>query len=65
MPQHRLTALAIAAALSVASGAAHAAEGMWVPQQLPEISKPLKQAGLKLAPEQLADLTGDPLGAVV
>ncbi|WP_192906734.1 S46 family peptidase [Luteimonas marina] len=38
---------------------------MWVPQQLPEIAAPLKKAGLKLAPEQLADLTGDPLGAVV
>nr|WP_203415201.1 S46 family peptidase [Pseudoxanthomonas suwonensis] len=38
---------------------------MWVPQQLPEIAGPLKKAGLELAPEQLADLTGDPMGAVV
>ncbi|MBN8261840.1 MAG: S46 family peptidase [Xanthomonadales bacterium] len=38
---------------------------MWVPQQLPEIAGPLKQAGLKLDPNQLADLTGDPMGAVV
>ncbi|MBN8717615.1 MAG: S46 family peptidase [Stenotrophomonas sp.] len=38
---------------------------MWVPQQLPEIAGPLKQAGLKLDPKQLADLTGDPMGAVV
>ncbi|WP_147652299.1 S46 family peptidase [Vulcaniibacterium gelatinicum] len=38
---------------------------MWVPQQLPEIAGPLKQAGLKLDPAQLADLTGDPMGAVV
>ncbi|MCE7033265.1 S46 family peptidase [Lysobacter sp. GX 14042] len=38
---------------------------MWVPQQLPDIAGPLKQAGLELAPEQLADLTGDPMGAVV
>ncbi|WP_026010534.1 MULTISPECIES: S46 family peptidase [Pseudoxanthomonas] len=38
---------------------------MWVPQQLPEIAGPLKQAGLELSPEQLADLTGDPMGAVV
>ncbi|MDQ3510486.1 MAG: S46 family peptidase, partial [Pseudomonadota bacterium] len=38
---------------------------MWVPQQLPEIAGPLKKAGLKLSPEQLADLTGDPMGAVV
>jgi hypothetical protein len=54
----------LAAALLVA-GTAHAAEGMWVPQQLPEISAALKKAGLKLDPKQLADLTGDPLGAVV
>ncbi|MEQ1514030.1 MAG: S46 family peptidase [Lysobacteraceae bacterium] len=38
---------------------------MWVPQQLPEISGPLKAAGLKLTPKQLSDLTGDPLGAIV
>ncbi|WP_188310260.1 S46 family peptidase [Arenimonas fontis] len=38
---------------------------MWVPQQLPEIASPLREAGLELPPEQLADLTGDPMGAVV
>jgi hypothetical protein len=38
---------------------------MWVPQQLPEIAGPLKKAGLKLSPQQLSDLTGDPMGAVV
>ena len=53
------------AAFAAQSGAALAAEGMWVPQQLPEISGPLKKAGLKLSPRQLADLTGDPMGAVV
>ncbi len=54
----------LAAAL-MAAGAAHAGEGMWVPQQLPEIAGPLAKAGLKLDPQQLADLTGDPMGAVV
>ncbi len=54
----------LAAALSL-SLAAQAKEGMWVPQQLPEIAGPLKAAGLELPPEQLADLTGDPMGAVV
>ncbi|WP_202909007.1 S46 family peptidase [Cognatilysobacter segetis] len=38
---------------------------MWVPQQLPDIAGPLKKAGLKLNARQLADLTGDPMGAVV
>jgi len=58
----RLTVLAAAIAVS---GLVHAGEGMWVPQQLPEIAGPLKKAGLKLDPRQLADLTGDPMGAVV
>ncbi len=58
------TAFAVAA-LAAAISVAHAGEGMWVPQQLPEISTPLKAAGLKLPAKQLSDLTGDPLGAVV
>ena len=53
------------AAAAMGLPAANAGEGMWVPQQLPEIAGPLKPAGLKLDPKQLADLTGDPLGAVV
>jgi hypothetical protein len=57
--------LAAATTSVVALPLAHAGEGMWVPQQLPEIAGPLKTAGLKLDPKQLADLTGDPLGAVV
>ena len=62
----RKTMMAAAVALAVAGlGTASAGEGMWVPQQLPEIAGPLKQAGLKLDPKQLADLTGDPMGAVV
>ncbi|WP_269790303.1 S46 family peptidase [Stenotrophomonas sp. Iso1] len=59
-----LLAFSIVAGLGLAQ-AAQAAEGMWVPQQLPEIAGPLKQAGLKLDPQQLANLTGDPMGAVV
>lgn len=58
----RLAVLVAAMSLSLA---AQAKEGMWVPQQLPEIAGPLKQAGLELPPEQLANLTGDPMGAVV
>ncbi|OHE86875.1 MAG: dipeptidyl-peptidase 7 [Lysobacterales bacterium RIFOXYD1_FULL_69_11] len=61
----RYTVLAAAMALAGVTGGAMAAEGMWVPQQLPEIAGPLEKAGLELSPEQLADLTGDPMGAVV
>ena len=57
--------MTILAAALLAAGAAQASEGMWVPQQLPEIAGPLAKAGLKLDPQQLADLTGDPMGAVV
>ena len=60
-----LATLALAAAATGAPAPAQAGEGMWVPQQLPEIAGPLREAGLRLAPEQLADLTGDPMGAVV
>src|SRR6187551_1217933 len=64
----RITVLAAAVAMAatgVVGGVAVAGEGMWVPQQLPEIAGPLKKAGLELPPEQLADLTGDPMGAIV
>ena len=55
----------LAVALAGVIGAAQAGEGMWVPQQLPAIAGPLQKAGLELPPEQLADLTGQPMGAVV
>jgi hypothetical protein len=63
----RITVLAAALTMAATGvvGVAVAGEGMWVPQQLPEIAGPLKKAGLKLDPKQLADLTGDPMGAVV
>ena len=62
----RKTMMATAVALAVTGmGTAVAGEGMWVPQQLPQIAGPLKKAGLKLSPKQLANLTGDPMGAVV
>jgi hypothetical protein len=62
----RYSMLAVALALAGMSMTdARAGEGMWVPQQLPEIAGPLKKAGLELSPEQLSDLTGDPMGAVV
>jgi hypothetical protein len=63
--QKTMLAAAIAALMMGTASTANADEGMWVPQQLPEIAGPLKKAGLKLDPKQLADLTGDPMGAVV
>jgi hypothetical protein len=57
--------LALALALAFTAATAIADEGMWVPQQLPEIAGPLKAAGLAIDPAKLADLTGHPMGAVV
>ena len=65
MMRKTLLAAAVAAATASLAPVVHADEGMWVPQQLPEIAGPLKKAGLKLDPKQLANLTGDPMGAVV
>jgi hypothetical protein len=55
-----LLALAI-----LTSFAAQADEGMWMPQQLPQVAKQLKAAGLKLDPATLTKLTEVPAGAIV
>ena len=44
---------------------ANAVEGMFTPDQLPEIAKDLRAKGLKMQPGQISDLTGFPMGAVV
>jgi Peptidase S46 len=40
-------------------------EGMWMPQQVPELAGELRKLGVQLDPARLSDLTGDPLGAVI
>ncbi|MFC0445640.1 S46 family peptidase [Pseudidiomarina halophila] len=52
-------------ALALVSSVAVADEGMWMPQQLPEIADKLKAAGLELDPSDLTKLTEFPMGAVV
>src|SRR5260370_30151967 len=42
-----------------------AAEGMWMPQQIPQLAPELQKMGLKIDANRFADLTGDPMGAVV
>ncbi|MCX7556610.1 S46 family peptidase [Xanthomonadaceae bacterium JHOS43] len=44
---------------------AAAVEGMWTPEQLPQVADALKKAGLQLDPATLTDLTGQPMGAIV
>src|SRR5574343_938603 len=62
MTRHTLSLLAAAA---LAASSAHADEGMWMPKQLPQISKALKGGGLALDPARLKTLTEFPMGAVV
>lgn len=45
--------------------AAYAVEGMFTPDQLPEIAMDLRAKGLKMDPSQISDLVGFPMGAVV
>lgn len=47
------------------AGIALAEEGMWMPQQIPELASRLKAIGFKGDPKAFADLTGQPMGAVV
>ena len=51
--------------LALASSMAVANEGMWMPQQLPQIADQLKAAGLQLDPKDLTELTDFPMGAIV
>jgi hypothetical protein len=51
--------------LAILSNVAYADEGMWMPQQLPQVAKQLKAAGLKLDPATLTKLTEFPMGAIV
>ena len=57
--------LVVAVALHLASGIAHAVEGMWTPEQLPEIKRELAAAGLRIDPDKLTELTAFPMGAVI
>jgi hypothetical protein len=54
--------LALGMSLSLPAGAV---EGMFTPDQLPEISSDLRAKGLKMRTSQISDLTGFPMGAVV
>ncbi|HMC23211.1 MAG TPA: S46 family peptidase, partial [Thermoanaerobaculia bacterium] len=38
---------------------------MWMPQQVPQLASELQKMGIKIDPNRFADLTGDPMGAVV
>lgn len=49
----------------LAGVSAFADEGMWMPQQMPQLAGELQKLGFRIDPSRFADLTGDPMGAVV
>lgn len=61
----KITRLLMLSILALNASTALADEGMWQPNQLPTIAKQLTKAGLKLNPNDLTDLTGFPMGAIV
>ena len=61
----RKTIIAASVAICCAALPALAKEGMFTPEQLPQIAGDLKNTGLEISPETLSDLTGFPMGAIV
>lgn len=51
--------------LILLSSLATADEGMWLPEQLPEMADQLTEMGLEIPASQLADTAAAPLGAIV
>ncbi len=56
---------ALGAFVMLSTLAASADDGMWMPQQIPVLGEELKKLGLQIDPNQFADLTGFPMGAIV
>src|SRR5450830_1779624 len=59
------TRLSLVLALALLPAAARAEEGMWMPQQIPQLAERLKTMGFRGDPQAFADLTGQPMGAIV
>lgn len=57
--------LTLAAAVLAASNAARADEGMWMPQQIPDLAARLREIGYSGDPKIFTDLTAHPMGAIV
>ena len=57
--------LACCLCLAGLSGVASADEGMWMPQQIPALAERLRALGFEGDPQGFAELTGQPMGAIV
>ncbi len=64
MSRSRTFVIIAAAVLAAVAGLA-AEQGMWMPQQIPDLAAKLRTLGFTGNPEAFADLTGQPMGAVV
>ena len=60
-----IPSVALAIALATAAAQARAEEGMWMPEQIPALAPRLRELGFQGDPKAFADLTGQPMGAVV
>lgn len=58
-------ALLVIAGATLGAAGLFAEGGMWMPQQIPEMAAKLKAMGFKGDPKAFADLTGQPMGAIV
>ncbi len=61
----RFGRIALACVLVLLSATALADEGMWMPQQIPQLASRLTAMGFQGDPQAFADLTGQPMGAIV
>jgi Peptidase S46 len=57
--------LIFAVCLALPPSPVRAEEGMWMPQQIPQLAERLKALGFRGDPMAFADLTGQPMGAIV
>jgi hypothetical protein len=65
MKNRTRTCLVVAALLVAVTPPLAADEGMWMPQQIPDLAAKLKAMGFEGDPAAFADLTGQPMGAIV
>ena len=57
--------IVLACVLVLLSAPALGEEGMWMPQQIPQLASRLAAMGFQGDPQAFADLTGQPMGAIV
>jgi len=58
-------AVSLAVCLALLPARALADEGMWMPQQIPQLTARLTAMGFLGDPQAFADLTGQPMGAII